>query len=157
MTSTTTTYRIGNPVVLDELPVGTEIRDADGDTGTKTHDGAWEVTGFPVPLDSDWFTFPVEVIDPTPGTALLVADITGPHRLPDLMAELRSVVADIQELRKRQEDQLDELRDDCGNVPGGNCQRFDELLYDTHPEQDSGKLSVVLRRLGKLIDPEGGE
>ncbi|OII68304.1 hypothetical protein [Streptomyces sp. CC77] len=156
MTSTTT-HRIGHPAVLDELPAGTEIRDADGDTGTKTDDGAWEVIGFPVALDSDWFTFPVEVVNPTPETALLVADITGPHRLPDLMVELRSVVADIRELYARQERQLDELRDEDGDVPSGNLQRWDELRYDIHMEEGSDQLGAVLRRLERLVDPEGGE
>ncbi|MFF4701064.1 hypothetical protein [Streptomyces chattanoogensis] len=156
MTSTTT-YRIGHPVVLDELPAGTEIRDADGDTGTKVQDGAWKVIGFPVALDPDWFRFPVEVVNPTPETAMLVADFAGLHQLPDLMAELRSVVADIRTLRTSQEDQLDELRDENGDVPSGNLRRWDELRYDIHVEQDSDKLTAVLRRLEQLVDPEGSE
>ncbi|MGW2863104.1 hypothetical protein [Streptomyces sp. NPDC001205] len=156
MTSTTT-YRIGHPVVLDELPAGTEIRDADGDAGTKVQDGAWKVIGFPVALDPDWFRFPVEVVNPTPETALLVADFAGLHRLPDLMAELRSVVADIRTQRTSQEDQLDELRDENGDVPSGNLRRWDELRYDIHVEQDSDKLAAVLRRLEQLVDPEGSE
>ncbi|MFI1799825.1 hypothetical protein ACH427_21070 [Streptomyces sp. NPDC020379] len=156
MTSTNT-YRIGHPLVLDELPAGTEIRDADGDTGTKTRDGAWKVIGFPVTLDPDWFTFPVEVVNPTPETALLVADITGPHRLPDLMAELRSVVTDIRALHTRQEHELDELRGEDGDVPSGNHRRWDELRYDLHMEQDSEKLAAVLRRLEQLVDPEGAK
>ncbi|MCJ0870288.1 hypothetical protein [Streptomyces sp. AP-93] len=86
---------INNPAVLDELPVGTEIRDADGDAGFKAQGGGWQVIGYTWALDSDWFRFPVEVVEPTSETAELVADLTGPLTMPALRSELRSVVADI--------------------------------------------------------------
>ncbi|MCY0921696.1 MULTISPECIES: hypothetical protein [Streptomyces] len=86
---------ISNPAVLDELPVGTEIRDADGDAGFKDPCGGWLVIGYAWALDSDWFSFPVEVVDPTPATAELVADLTGPVTMPAIKAEVRGIVADI--------------------------------------------------------------
>ncbi|MFE4635087.1 hypothetical protein ACFRJ1_17155 [Streptomyces sp. NPDC056773] len=90
-----TTNPINTPAVLDELPVGTEVRDADGDVGFKARGGGWQVIGYAWTLDGDWFRFPVEVVDPTPATAELVADLTGPVTMPTLKAELRGVVADI--------------------------------------------------------------
>ncbi|MFI5763865.1 hypothetical protein ACIA8F_23365 [Streptomyces sp. NPDC051563] len=86
---------ITTPAVLDELPVGTEIRDADGDAGFKILGGGWQVIGYAWALDADWFRFPVEVVDPTPATAELVADLTGPVSMPALKSELRRLVADI--------------------------------------------------------------
>ncbi|MFJ3907499.1 hypothetical protein [Streptomyces vinaceus] len=86
---------ISTPAVLDELPVGTEIRDADGDAGFKAQGGGWQVIGYAWALDADWFRFPVEVVDPTPATAELVADLTGPVTMPAVRSELRGIVADI--------------------------------------------------------------
>ncbi|MFJ7202130.1 hypothetical protein ACIQWR_01145 [Streptomyces sp. NPDC098789] len=90
-----TTNPINNPAVLDELPVGTEIRDADGDVGFKAQGGGWHVIGYAWALDADWFRFPVEVVDPTAAIAELVGDLTGPVTTPILKSELRSIVADI--------------------------------------------------------------
>lgn len=157
MTSTITTRTIEGPAILDALPAGTEIRDADGDTGTKTGDGAWKVIGFAWDLDPDWFSFPVQVINPTPETAELVADLSGPNRLPAIMNELRSIVADIKGLFEKQEAELDELRDENGDVPGENLRAWDELRYDIHMEQDSDELGAVLKRLEGLVGPKAGE
>ncbi|MFF3017083.1 hypothetical protein [Streptomyces sp. NPDC057939] len=90
-----TTNPINNSAILDELPVGTEIRDADGDAGFKAHGGGWQVIGYAWALDADWFRFPVRVVNPTPATLELVADLTGPVTMPMLKTELRRVVADI--------------------------------------------------------------
>jgi len=157
LTSTMSTLLIDSPAVLDELPAGTEIRDADGDTGTKTREGAWKVIGFAWDLDPDWFAFPVRVINPTPETAELVADLSGPNRLPEVMAELRGIVADIKKMYERQEAERDELRDENGDVPGEDLRRWDELRCDVHMEQDSDKLGAVLGRLERLVNPERDE
>lgn len=153
----TNTPRIDTPAILDELSAGTEVRDADGDTGIKTNDGAWQVIGYGWALDADWFTFPVAVINPTPETAELVGDLAGPTTLPTVMTELRSIIAEVRKLYDEQEAELGELRDEDGDVPSGNLRRWDELRYDVHGEQDSNMLGEALARLEKLVGAKGGE
>lgn len=151
-----TTTLIGSPAVLDELPAGTEVRDADGDSGTKTRDGGWKVVGFGWALDPDWFRFPVHVVNPTAATAELVADLAGPQTPHDLKSEIRGILGDIHRLWEKQEAELDEIRDEGGDVPSDSLREWDELRYDAHPEQDSYMLGTVVSRLEKLLDPSGG-
>ncbi|MFJ9158717.1 hypothetical protein ACIRPS_18185 [Streptomyces griseoviridis] len=151
-----TTTLIGSPAVLDELPAGTEVQDADGDSGTKTRDGGWKVVGFGWALDPDWFRFPVHVVNPTAATAELVADLAGPQTPHDLKSEIRGILGDIHRLWEKQEAELDELRDEDGDVPSDSLRAWDELRYDAHPEQDSEMLGTVVSRLEKLLDPSGG-
>ncbi|WP_236246505.1 hypothetical protein [Streptomyces sp. CC210A] len=149
MTSTTTCL-IEEPAVLDALPAGTEVRDADGDTGTKTRDGSWKVAGFPWGLDPDWFTFPVRVVRPTKETAQLVTDLGEAGRVPAIMAELRSIVGEIQDRFEKQTADLNELRDENGDVPRSRLIELDELMDDIH-EEDTELLTAVLERLESLV------
>lgn len=149
MTSTTTCL-IEEPAVLDVLPVGTEVRDADGDTGTKTRDGSWKVAGFPWGLDPDWFTFPVRVVRPTRETAQLVTDLGEAGRVPAIMAELRSIVGEIQDRFDKQAADLREIRGESGDAPRARLAELDELMGDIH-EEDSELLTAVLERLEALV------
>ncbi|AKY03365.1 hypothetical protein FDI81_gp58 [Streptomyces phage Hydra] len=64
---------------IQELPVGSKIVDADGDTGEKLTNGEWWVPGFGME-DSWFFTLPVEVEhEPHPK----VESLTDLEALPD--------------------------------------------------------------------------
>ncbi|GAB2329260.1 hypothetical protein [Streptomyces variabilis] len=157
MTTTATETLVHSPAVLDVLPAGIEIRDADGDTGTKIRDGAYDVIGYEGPQRADWFAYPVTVTNPSSATLEMVAGLSVPRvTLPGVLVELRNIVADVRELYDRQEAELDKLRDEDGDVPSENLPRWDELRYDIHAGQDSDMLGAVLGRLEKLIGPQGG-
>ncbi|MFJ1932657.1 hypothetical protein ACIOGZ_08285 [Kitasatospora sp. NPDC088160] len=145
---------VHSPAILGELPEGTVIRDADGDTGTKAGDG-FAVVGWRYPLAPEWFAMPATVVGPPPATVQLIADLSGPLTLPVLLAELRSIAADLNDLIKRQENELDELRDDYGDVLSGELADWDELKADHH-EEGSAALGAVLLRLGELTSTRSG-
>ncbi|ANT41063.1 hypothetical protein BI024_gp59 [Streptomyces phage Nanodon] len=46
---------------IESLPIGTEVVDADGDTGIKLNATEWSVTGFYERQTSSFFTLPVTV------------------------------------------------------------------------------------------------
>ncbi|NEA50424.1 hypothetical protein [Streptomyces sp. SID10815] len=150
------TTPIHTPAVLDALPAGTEVRDADGDSGIKTRDGGWKVVGFGWALDPDWFRFPVHLVSPTAATAELVADLAGPQTPHDLKAEIRSILSEVRQLWDKQEADLDKLRDEDGDVASKDFGEWDSLRYDAHPEQDSEMLGTVVSRMEKLLAPSGG-
>ncbi|AWY07628.1 hypothetical protein SEA_YOSIF_64 [Streptomyces phage Yosif] len=50
---------------LDELPVGAEIEDREGDTATHLGNGVWSVTGFAETVWSSFFRFPVALTSPS--------------------------------------------------------------------------------------------
>ncbi|MFI9229010.1 hypothetical protein [Streptomyces rimosus] len=52
---------INTPAELDELPTGSEVEDAEGDTGLKIAGSVFAVPGFEQPVRSDFFDYPVIV------------------------------------------------------------------------------------------------
>ncbi|MFE2104344.1 hypothetical protein ACFXAF_00495 [Kitasatospora sp. NPDC059463] len=145
---------IYDPLILKYLPEGTEIEDADGDTGTKIGDG-FAVAGWRHPLDADWFTMPATVIDPAPETVELVADLSSGRELHPVLKELRSIAAAMRDRLRQQEDELGALTDGYGDVPVRNLARWDELQAD-HREADSAALLETLIRLETITSPRSG-
>ncbi|GGU41692.1 hypothetical protein GCM10010211_00890 [Streptomyces albospinus] len=72
----------------------------------------------------------------------------------DAIAEVRSIVDDIEALYAGQEAELDRLRDEDGDVPSENLYEWDRLRYDVHGEQDADMLGEVRRRLRGLIESQ---
>ncbi|WP_372407243.1 hypothetical protein [Streptomyces luteireticuli] len=70
----------------------------------------------------------------------------------NLVAELRRIVDDIENLYKKQAAELAERWGEDGDVPVKELPDYDQLL-DSQVGEDSGKLSEVHRRLAKLIEP----
>ncbi|MEU9044134.1 hypothetical protein AB0D63_21035 [Kitasatospora sp. NPDC048343] len=148
MTSTNTLVR--NPAILDQLPVGTEVQDADGDSGTKTADG-FTVLGWKTPLDADWFTYPVSVLNPTPATANLVADLSSSLNLHTVLEAVRGLVDKAAEMYERQDAAIEALT----SRPGLNTAKI-ERLEARYDREAARMLDDFLTTLEALLDHGSG-
>ncbi|MFD7738020.1 hypothetical protein [Kitasatospora sp. NPDC059800] len=149
-----TTTLVHDPAILGELPEGTVVRDADGDTGTKFGDG-FAVAGWRYPLPAGWFAMPVTVVSPPSETAQLIADLSSGLELHPVLKELRSIAAVLRGRFQRQKDELDELTDGYGGIPIGNLGRWDDLKAD-HGEESSEALLETLARLEAMAGTGSG-
>ncbi|MFF9644764.1 hypothetical protein [Kitasatospora aureofaciens] len=148
MTSTNTLVR--NSAILDQLPVGTEVQDADGDSGTKTADG-FTVAGWRTPLDADWFTYPVTVLNPTSATANLIADLSSSLNLHTVLEAVQGLVDKAAEMYERQDAAIEALT----SRPGLNTAKV-ERLEARYDREAARMLDEFLTTLEGLLDHRGG-
>ncbi|PPT14837.1 hypothetical protein [Streptomyces cinnamoneus] len=148
MTSTNTLVR--TPAILDQLPIGTEVQDSDGDSGTKTADG-FTVPGWKTPLDADWFNYPVTVLNPTPATSNLVADLSSELNLHTVLEELRQLLDKAEAMYQRQDAAIEAL----ASRPGLNTAKI-ERLEARYDREAARMLDEVLSVIETLTDRRSG-
>ncbi|MGW2539647.1 hypothetical protein ACWC5I_01900 [Kitasatospora sp. NPDC001574] len=146
---------VHDPTILGQLPEGTEIRDADGDAGTKVASG-FAVAGWRYPREAGWFTLPVTVVGPPPATARLVADLAGPRNLHGVLESLRSLIDKSDRMFDRQDAAIEALSDEAdGDLSSRQTARL-ERLETRHEREQARMLGDVLDELEALVGPGGG-
>ncbi|WP_327068760.1 hypothetical protein [Kitasatospora sp. NBC_01302] len=148
MTSTNTL--VHTSAVLDQLPIGTEIKDYEGDSGIKAAEG-FTVPGWKTPLDADWFAYPVTVLNPTPATASLVADLSSELNLHSVLEGLRTLIGKADEMYRRQDAAIEAAADQ----PGLNTAKI-ERLEARHDREAARMLDDVLTAIEALADHRSG-